>query len=331
MNRRYKGYFIGLLLMILTLTACEGEGRAPINGGAQEAGWKEKLSEAFVDKWGIQGEKVESTTLENGIPPYQGEPYVVLGDGEPGFTEQERTTKSYETYSELDMLGRCGMAVACIGQDLMPTEKRGNIGQVHPSGWHTRKYDHVDGKYLYNRCHLIGYQLAAENANEKNLITGTRYFNVDGMLPFENMVADYVKETNNHVMYRVTPVYTGDNLVAEGVIMEAESVEDQGDGISYCVFVYNVQPGVVIDYATGESQLGDPSGREISVKSPKTPQKKEAQEEVELYILNKGTKKFHRESCDSIHSIKEENMERYEGSRAELMEQGYEPCKKCNP
>ncbi len=328
MNKKYKGYFLGLLLAVLTLTACGEEGRAPINGGMQETGWTENLSEEFVDQWGIQGEETESSTPENGIPPYQGEPYVVLGDGEPDFTQQEQTTTSYETYSELDELGRCGTAVACIGQDLMPTEKRGNIGQVHPSGWHTIKYDHVDGKYLYNRCHLIGYQLAAENANEKNLITGTRYFNVDGMLPFENMVADYVKETNNHVMYRVTPVYAGNDLVAEGVIMEAESVEDQGEGVSYCVFVYNVQPGVVIDYSTGESQLGEPEGREIQVKNTQT--EKES-ENVELYILNKGTKKFHRESCDSIRSIKEENMERYQGSRKELIGQGYEPCKKCNP
>ena len=171
------------------------------------------------------------------------------------FTENDMTVDSFEYYGELDELGRCTVAYASIGKDLMPTEKRGSIGSVKPTGWHTVKYDIVDGKYLYNRCHLIGYQLTAENANKNNLITGTRYLNVDGMLLFENMVADYIKETNNHVLYRVTPIFTGDNLLADGVLMEAESVEDNGEGISYNVFCYNVQPGVKIDYVTGDSSL----------------------------------------------------------------------------
>ena len=183
------------------------------------------------------------------------EPYTVVNDNIPTFTKDEITTESFEHYSDLDDLGRCGPASACIGIDLMPTEERGAIGQVKPSGWQTVKYDIVDGKYLFNRCHLIGYQLSGENANEKNLITGTRYLNVDGMLPFENQVADYVKETEYHVMYRVTPVFEGDNLVAAGVQMEAYSVEDAGDGVCFNIFAYNVQPGVVIDYATGESRL----------------------------------------------------------------------------
>ena len=194
----------------------------------------------------------ESTSLSD-VPEYAGTPYVELNNNEPDFSEEDLTTQSFETYSGLDALGRCGTAYANIGLDLMPTEERGRIGQVKPSGWHTVKYDVVDGKYLYNRCHLIGYQLSGENANERNLITGTRYLNVDGMLPFENMVADYVKETGNHVLYRVTPVFEGMNLVATGVQMEALSVEDNGEGISYNVFVYNVQPGISIDYQTGES------------------------------------------------------------------------------
>lgn len=163
------------------------------------------------------------------------------------------TVNSYEVYSPLDALGRCGAASACVGVDLMPTEERGSIGQVKPSGWQTVKYDCVDGKYLYNRCHLIGYQLAGENANKQNLITGTRYMNVEGMLPFENMVDSYVEETENHVLYRVTPVFEGENLVASGVQIEAFSVEDEGEGLCFNVYIYNVQPGVVIDYATGES------------------------------------------------------------------------------
>ncbi len=192
------------------------------------------------------------------IPTYDGEPYVVLDQNEPDFSEEDFTEASFEAYGDLDSLGRCSAAYANIGRDLMPTEKRGNIGKVKPTGWQTVKYDNVDGKYLYNRCHLIGYQLSGENANEKNLITGTRYMNVEGMLPFENMVADYVKETDNHVLYRVTPVFEGDNLLADGVQMEAMSVEDRGDGVCYNVFVYNVQPGISIDYATGESvQAGE--------------------------------------------------------------------------
>ncbi len=194
------------------------------------------------------------------LPAYSGKPYVEIDGNEPGFTEKDKTKKSFEQYSELDSLGRCGVAYANVGKDLMPTEERSGIGKVKPSGWHTVKYDIVDGKYLYNRCHLIGYQLTAENANEKNLITGTRYMNVDGMLPFENMVADYVKETGNHVLYRVTPVFEGKNLLAKGVQMEAYSVEDEGDAICFNVFVYNVQPGIQIDYATGESKEDSGSG-----------------------------------------------------------------------
>lgn len=186
------------------------------------------------------------------LPPYSGEPYISVCGGDPDFSEDEITSVSFEYYSELDALGRCGVCIASVGQDIMPTEKRGSIGQVKPTGWHTVKYDFVDGKYLYYRCHLIGFQLTGENANKRNLITGTRYLNVEGMLPFENMVADYVKETGNHVMYRVTPIFVGDELLARGVHIEAESVEDGGDGIMFNVFCYNVQPGVVLDYATGE-------------------------------------------------------------------------------
>ena len=196
----------------------------------------------------------QTTATLDDLPSYSGSPYVTL-DG-PSFTDEEKQdTSSWETYAELDWLGRCGTAYACVGQDLMPTEERGAIGMVKPTGWHTVRYDVVDGKYLYNRCHLIGYQLTGENANERNLITGTRYLNVVGMLPFENEVADYVQETGNHVLYRVTPVFEGTDLVARGVEIEAYSVEDDGEGVCFDVFCYNVQPGVEIDYATGESAL----------------------------------------------------------------------------
>lgn len=188
------------------------------------------------------------------LPEYGGKPYVEINGNKPEFEDGEMTEKSFERYSELDFLGRCGAAYANVGKDLMPKEKRGSIGRIKPSGWHTVKYDNVDGKYLYNRCHLIGYQLTAENANEKNLITGTRYLNVEGMLPFENKVADYIEETGHHVLYRVTPVFEGNNLLADGVQMEAYSVEDKGKGVCFNVFVYNVQPGIRIDYATGDSE-----------------------------------------------------------------------------
>ena len=197
-----------------------------------------------------------SYTLSD-VPEYSGEPYVTLNENQPDFSEEDLTETSFEAYSEQDALGRCQSAWANIGQDLMPTGERGKIGHIKPTGWHTVKYDSVDGKYLYNRCHLIGFQLTAENANEKNLITGTRYMNVEGMLPFENMVADYIKETGFHVLYRVTAVFEGDDLLAKGVQMEAYSVEDQGEGICFHVFVYNVQPGIFIDYATGESRRSD--------------------------------------------------------------------------
>ncbi len=215
-------------------------------------GCSESDNFSFLDSQETQ----TSFSLEN-LPDYEGEPYVVLDENQPSFSQEDMESGSFESYSRLDSLGRCGEAFANVGQDLMPTEKRGSIGMVKPSGWHLVKYDIVDGKYLYNRCHLIGYQLTAENANERNLITGTRYMNVDGMLPFEDQVADYVKETDNHVLYRVTPVYQGDELVARGVQMEAYSVEDEGQGVCFNVFVYNVQPGVEIDYATGDSRLSE--------------------------------------------------------------------------
>ena len=231
------------------------------------------------------GNKKQPNVVDEKIPPFSNEPYYVLSNNYPAFTEDEITTDAFEYYSDQDALNRCGYVMACIGVELMPTEERGAIGQVKPSGWQMAKYDFVDGKYLYNRCHLIGYQLTGENANECNLITGTRYMNVDGMLPFENMVADYIKETENHVMYRVTPVFEGDNLVASGVIMEAMSVEDNGEGILFHVYVYNNQPGVVIDYATGESFAeADENGSDVQI-------------QPENFVLNTNTKRFHRVDC----------------------------------
>jgi len=259
------------------------------------------------------------------IPAYSSSAYTIINNNVPYFKSPELTTKSYEYYSNQDNLDRCGVVHACVGRDIMPTEERGSIGMVKPTGWHTVKYDCIDGKYLYNRCHLIGFQLTGENANTKNLITGTRYMNVDGMLPFENMVADYVKETNNHVMYRVTPMYKGNNLLATGVLMEAYSVEDQGDGVCFNVFVYNVQPGITIDYATGESSYtGEEPGTVIV-----PPDNNE--DTSATYILNKNTKKFHYPDCRSVDQMKESNKEYYTGSRDDLISRGFEACKNCDP
>ena len=268
------------------------------------------------------------------VEPYSVSAYVAINGNIPYFTSSELTTTSFELYSALDSLSRCGTAYACIGQDLMPTEERGSIGSVKPSGWHTVRYNGVvDGNYLYNRCHLIGFQLSGENANERNLITGTRYLNIDGMLPFENMVADYVQETNNHVLYRVTPVFEGDNLLAAGVLMEGYSVEDDGDGICFCIFAYNVQPGVTINYATGDSTLdGAASTSEPSVAHEPSSDTQAGTSTAEAhYVLNNNTKKFHLPSCASADDIKDSNREDYYGSREDLIERAYVPCKRCNP
>lgn len=277
--------------------------------------------------FGVKSE--DSFSLDN-IPDFDGKhAYVVINDNKPFFTEDEITSKSYEKYAELDYLGRCGVAIACVGKDIMPTEERGSIGQVKPSGWHTVKYDIVDGKYLYNRCHLIGYQLTGENANKGNLITGTRYLNIEGMLDFENMIADYVKDTENHVMYRVTPIFDGNNLLANGVLMEAYSVEDDGAGIEFCVYAYNAQPGISIDYKSGNSAL---SGEEIK---PDEDEDENVPEEIEgetkTYVLNKSSKKFHLSDCSSVDTIAENNREERNTTKDALLEEGYQPCGSCKP
>lgn len=271
-------------------------------------------------------EAASAIDLSN-IPAFSGEPYVAINDNIPDFTDADLTSSSFEKYSSLDSLGRCGIAYACIGTDLMPTEDRGSIGQVKPSGWHTVKYDCVDGKYLYNRCHLISYQLTAENANENNLITGTRYLNVEGMLPFENIVADYIKETGNHVLYRVTPIFEGNNLVASGVQMEAKSVEDNGEGILYNVYCYNSQPGVGINYAAGDSWLdGETTESQDSIS-----QSGSSENSKVTYILNTNSYKFHVSSCSSINQMSESNKQEFTGSRDEVVAMGYDPCGRCNP
>lgn len=265
------------------------------------------------------------------VPAFSGSPYYVVNNNEPFFYDgDKKLTEAFEEYAPLDNLGRCGVTVANVCKELMPTESRGDISSVYPSGWklngksNNNQYDTklVDGGRIYNRCHLIGFQLAGENANKLNLITGTRYMNVTGMLPFENMVADYVKETGNHVLLRVTPMYEGNDLVARGVLMEAWSVEDEGDGVCYNVFCYNVQPGIEINYATGENWLAETgnNNNDNDDNATKT-----------TYILNTNSKKFHKESCKNAESISEKNKEVYKGTREDLIKDGYSPCGVCKP
>ena len=329
------------------LEASETAVSEPESGQPQENASDTQESQQVTSATDVPtGEGTSAFSLRE-IPAYSGTPYTEVNGNQPYFTEEELTTQSFETYSELDSLGRCGVAYANVGQDLMPTEPRGEIGAVKPTGWHLVKYDNVDGKYLYNRCHLIAYMLAAENANPQNLITGTRYLNVQGMLPFETKVCDYVKNTGNHVLYRVTPIFDGDNLLADGVLMEAYSVEDAGEGISFCVFAYNVQPGIGIDYATGDNWAEGSGTYQSTVASvaeetpapqPETdttvqitPESSAPQESQGItYVLNTNTKKFHYPTCSSVDDMKEKNKQIYTGSSEEVINMGYVPCKRCN-
>ena len=328
-KRRTYGFLTGLLLILsVCLTSCGNQGQTDSGKDSNtQSGTKVAAEDHSAEE---KGSDSESYVTVDDVPAYSGEPYVEVNDNQPEFTEEELTTVSYEDYSELDELGRCQSAEACIGQDLMPTETRESISSVKPTGWKNKSYDTVDGGYVYNRCHLIGFQLTGENANEENLITGTRYMNVEGMLPFEDEVAAYIKETDNHVMYRVTPFFEGDDLVASGVQMQAESVEDDGVGISFNVYVYNVQPYVVIDYKTGENWEGDeiaePEGKWADGTEAEPSDTKE-----QMYILNKNTKKFHKPECSGAKKIKAKNKGEYTGSRQTLNDEGYEPCGNCNP
>ena len=322
-KRRTYGFLTGLLLILsVCLTSCGNQGQTDSGKDSNtQSGTKVAAEDHSAEE---KGSDSESYVTVDDVPAYSGEPYVEVNDNQPEFTEEELTTVSYEDYSELDELGRCQTAEACIGQDLMPTEARESISSVKPTGWRNKSYDTVDGGYVYNRCHLIGFQLTGENANEENLITGTRYMNVEGMLPFEDEVAAYIEETDNHVMYRVTPVFKGSDLVASGVLMEAYSVEDQGKGISFCVYCYNVQPGVAIDYATGDSHLRG--------KNNQNSHKSSAKEHASaVYILNTNTKKFHKPDCYSVKQMRSKNRKKYKGLRKKLIKDGYSPCKNCNP
>lgn len=306
-----------LLGSMLSVTSCIGK----------QAG--EVLSVRMPVEFQTEKEKNVSDNREADIaadwqepyPKYSGEAAMIVNHNQPLFTPEEITARAFENYSELDDLGRCGVAFANICQEIMPKGERGNIGDIRPSGWHTVKYDIITDRYLYNRCHLIGYQLAGENDNERNLITGTRYLNIEGMLPWENQVAEYVKKTGNHVIYRVTPCYEGNNLLASGVRIEAFSVEDEGEGICFHIYCYNVQPGILIDYATGESRKDEAWAE---------PESGRAEPEYH-YVLNTNTRRFHSPDCASVQKIHEKNKEYFAGETETLKEKGYIPCGRCKP
>ncbi|NSI32113.1 DNA/RNA non-specific endonuclease [Agathobacter rectalis] len=309
------------------LSGTEGTGYV---AGAEVAG--EDSSGALDSKDKVDGPQEDlvnnnSYVSLDAIPAYDGRAYVAVNNNEPFFTDSDMTTTAFENYSDLDSLGRCGVAYANICKDIMPTEERGKIGMIKPSGWHTVKYDVIKDRYLYNRCHLIGYQLAGENANPKNLITGTRYLNVEGMLPFENLVADYVNNTGNHVLYRVTPMFSGSNLVANGVLIEAKSVEDNGGGILFNVYCYNVQPGVGINYENGDSWLDGTTGSASSGSDSSAAENSAADSsnsETMVHITATG-KKYHRAGC---RTLKKSDTE---VTLDEAKSMGLSPCGICNP
>lgn len=295
-----------------------------------------------------------SSDASAAIPAYNGYPSVAVNGNVPLFSETDlglAAKGAFEEYANLDSLGRAMGAAACAGPETLPTEERGSISEVHPTGWHSSHYDWVDGGSLYNRCHLAGYQITAENANEKNLITGTRYMNVDGMLPYENEVADYIDETDGHVLYRVTPVYVGDELVARGVLMEAYSVEDEGAALSFCVYCFNVQPGVSIDYATGDNAPDATGGAGASASSggglaagsgavssdgassgsASSANQSSSDAQQYDYVLNTSSKKIHKPSCEAVEDMKEANKLGFNGTLEEAEALGYKPCGRCKP
>lgn len=294
----------------------------------------------------VSCETISGTFDYKEVPEYSGTAYAVMNGNEPYFSENEMSNVSYQEFTELDSLGRCGIAKASVGKDIMPTEKRGEIGMVKPSGWHQNKYDSIKDfdnapGYIYNRCHLIGYQLTGQNANEKNLITGTRYLNVTGMLPFENEVAEYVEETGNHVEYHVTPIFVDDELLSRGVLMEAESVEDNGAGVKFNVFCYNVEPGIEIDYKTGENWLSESGETQETEETVETAAGKEitypellkVTGELSDYrlIININSHLIHSPDCKNAAKISEKNRRGYNGNIDDLLNAGYERAKDCNP
>ena len=329
MNKQNNKVIVVILciISIIALLCCSDNNKKPIAFEQSSS-----TTSVAVDNLSTTEQTQPTTNASNNqpidlseIPSYSGNPYCEVNNNQPFFQTDELTTDSFKHFSELDSLGRCGVAFACIGTDSLPTEERDAIGTIMPSGWHTVRYDDIiEDKYLYNRCHLIAFELSGENANPQNLITGTRYMNVQGMLPFENRIRSYIEHTNQHVMYRVTPVFEGENLVATGVLIEGYSVEDNGEGICFNVFCYNVQPHIKINYTDGLSEIDYPLESEESTVDSN-------EDTTTTYILNTNTKKFHYPYCDSVNEMKDKNKQIFTGTREEVIETGYSPCGKCKP
>ena len=279
------------------------------------------------------------------LPAYDGEPSVEINNGIPLFTDAEKEADPFEYYGDLDKLGRCTVAYACIDKAMMPKEDRGSIREIKPTAWQTSEYEFIDEGHLYNRCHLIGFQLTGENANEKNLITGTRYMNVQGMLPYENMVADYIRSTNNHVLYRVTPIFEGKHLLASGVLMEAYSIEDKGKGVCFCAYCYNAQPGIRIEYTDGSNSIDETANIEVLYQQKTEADKTTTSEHERMtnesagtvippgttFVLNTNSMRFHKPDCESVSDMSPRNTEFTEKSRDEVIDAGYYPCGSCKP
>lgn len=321
-----------LAVLIISLTGCQGTTNNNETGDSASAGTS-AISETASGNSDIAPPDISLSD----IPEYRGEEYITVNDGIPFFEDDELTTQSYESYSELDSLGRVGTAVASVGTDLMPTEERGDISSIHPTGWVQNFYDFIESEALYNRGHLIAHQLTGENDNEKNLATMTRQANVT-MIPFENMVGDYIRETDDHVMYRVTPMFDGEDLLATGFLLEAKSVEDDGESVEFCVFVYNAEEGVTLDYATGDNWLAEADSDDVNTEDSDTEasdsddtntgstdadESNSSDDEVRTYILNTSSKRIHDPSCDGVSEMSERNKEEYTGTISELEAQGY--------
>lgn len=322
-KKRLRFLPIVLLISILLFTGCKTD-TPDISVEPQEP--QLHITDTDINENPLENPDSQNLTLSefniDDIPEYSGEPYIVINDNVPFFQTDEITDVSFEDYPELDSLGRCQACTACLSLDTMPAdgEERGEIGMIKPAGWHTVRYDDIiSDKYLYNRCHLIGWQLGNENANVNNLTTGTRYLNVDGMLPFENQVADYIHDTGNHVMYRVTPIFVDNELVCRGILMEAQSVEDEG--CVFCVYCYDVQPGITIDYTTGDSWVTGEEPEETAVITS----------EEHTYVLNTNSMKIHTPDCDSVNNMNPNNRQDYTGHIEDLEAQGYTRCGNCHP
>ena len=334
-----KRFLVGLLIPVLmiTMTGCSGEDvdNNTLKSSQQVAEKTEENKELPpLNKPDVKLDKESTIQSSDGLEKlkFKGEPYAVVNNNKPEFSKKELSLDDgYENYPNLDNLGRCKTVIAKVGPETMPTEERKGIGMIKPTGWHTIRYDNlISDKYLYNRCHLIGFQLAGENANKNNLITGTRYLNVEGMLPFEDEVANYVQSTGNHVIYKVSPIYKGNNLVSSGVQMQAYSVEDKGKGVSFNIYCFNVQPGIIIDYATGDSRESGEKISENNVTKNNSSSSSDSDYNVKKeYVVNTNTGKYHDSSCKSVKSMKGKNKKLMKASKKTLESQGYKPCGNC--